>query len=98
MRPATPPGERIRAIMKKALITGISGQDGSHLAEFLLAQGYHVSGMVRRASTENLHRLRACIDRVELHEGDLADQMSINRIVQNVQPDEIYNLASLSFV
>lgn len=84
--------------MRKALITGITGQDGSHLAELLLSKGYRVSGMVRRASTENLHRLEGFRDQVELLQGDLLDQTSVARIFEQVQPDEIYNLAAMSFV
>jgi GDPmannose 4,6-dehydratase len=89
--------ERIR-IMKKALITGIAGQDGSHLAEFLLGKGYQVHGLARRSATKNLERLRPWRGKITSHQGDLADQGSINRILDQVQPDEIYNLASLSFV
>jgi GDPmannose 4,6-dehydratase len=84
--------------MPTALITGITGQDGSHLAEFLLDKGYRVAGMVRRSSSSNCQRLdkiRACI---ELHGGDLADQTSIIRILEEVRPDEVYNLAGMSFV
>ena len=84
--------------MPTALITGITGQDGSHLAEFLLAKGYRVAGMVRRSSTSNCQRLEKFQDRLELHSGDLADQTSIIRILEHVQPDEVYNLAGMSFV
>ena len=84
--------------MRKVLITGITGQDGSHLAEFLLSKGYRVYGMVRRTSSENYQRLAKIRDRVELLPGDLLDQYSIARVVEQVQPDEIYNLAAMSFV
>src|SRR5262245_56456009 len=84
--------------MRKALITGITGQDGSHLAEMLLGQGYRVFGMIRHTSTTNLHRIKAFRDRIELVEGDLLDQTSLTRILAQHQPDEIYNLAGMSFV
>lgn len=84
--------------MRKALITGITGQDGSHLAEFLLARGYAVHGLVRRTSGETCQRLHACRDRLTLWPGDLLDPSSLNRIVAEVQPDEVYNLAAMSFV
>ncbi|MFH1477259.1 MAG: GDP-mannose 4,6-dehydratase [Verrucomicrobiota bacterium] len=82
----------------KALITGITGQDGSYLAEFLLEKGYTVCGMVRRASTENFERIAHLTDRVVLKQADLLDQLSLIRIMEDVQPDEIYNLAAMSFV
>ena len=84
--------------MPTALITGITGQDGSHLAELLLAKGYRVSGMVRRASTENFQRIEHLRGRVELFQGDLLDQTSIARVLEQVIPDEVYNLAAMSFV
>src|SRR2546430_9088973 len=84
--------------MPTALITGITGQDGSHLAELLLAKGYHVCGMVRRASTENFQRIEHLRDRVTLYQGDLLDQTSIARVLDQVRPDEVYNLAAMSFV
>jgi GDPmannose 4,6-dehydratase len=84
--------------MPKALITGITGQDGSHLAELLLAKGYRVFGMVRRSSTENCHRIESFLHRIELVQGDLLDQTSMARILEQVQPDEVYNLAAMSFV
>ena len=84
--------------MKKALITGITGQDGSYLAELLLSKGYQVTGMVRRASTETFDRIEHIRDRISLVQGDLLDQGSINQIMQDVQPDEVYNLAAMSFV
>lgn len=84
--------------MKKALITGISGQDGSYLAEFLLSKGYTVYGLVRRLSTPNLWRIEQILDKITLVEGDLLDEGSLARILQEIQPDEIYNLAAQSFV
>jgi GDPmannose 4,6-dehydratase len=84
--------------MPTALITGITGQDGSYLAELLLLRGYRVCGMVRRASTENFERIEHLRDRIELHQGDLLDQTSITQMLEQVQPDEIYNLAAMSFV
>jgi len=83
---------------KTALITGITGQDGSYLAEFLLEKGYRVVGMVRRTSTINFDRLQHFQDNVEIVQGDLLDQMSLVDILQNTQPDEVYNLAAQSFV
>lgn len=84
--------------MKRALITGITGQDGSYLAEFLLAQGYQVNGIVRRASTENFERIAHLKDRIRLHQADLLDQLSLIDILKSVRPHEIYNLAAQSFV
>lgn len=86
--------------MKKALITGITGQDGSYLAEFLLEKGYEVHGIVRRASYHNTANIDHLIEKklVKLHYGDLADSISIIRIVGEVKPDEIYNLAAQSHV
>ena len=84
--------------MKKALITGITGQDGSYLAELLLSKGYKVYGMVRRASTENFERVEHLRDKIELRQADLLDQLSIINLVQEVEPEEIYNLAAQSFV
>ncbi|HZY83712.1 MAG TPA: GDP-mannose 4,6-dehydratase [Gemmataceae bacterium] len=83
---------------KTALITGITGQDGSYLAELLLEQGYRVCGMVRRASTENFQRIEHLRDRVSLHQADLLDQTSIAAVLDQVRPDEVYNLAAMSFV
>ncbi len=83
---------------RTAIITGITGQDGSYLAEFLLSQGYRVVGMVRRASTENFERIAHLRDRLELRQADLLDQLSLITLVQDVKPDEIYNLAAQSFV
>jgi GDPmannose 4,6-dehydratase len=84
--------------MKKAIITGITGQDGSYLAEFLLEKGYEVHGLVRRSSSFNTWRIDAVRDRLELHYGDLVDQNSIVRIFESVGPDEVYNLAAQSHV
>jgi GDPmannose 4,6-dehydratase len=84
--------------MKRALITGITGQDGSYLAELLLEQGYHVTGVVRRSSSPNLWRIEHLLDRVELKPADLLDQLSLIRLLDEVKPDEFYNLAAMSFV
>lgn len=84
--------------MKKALITGITGQDGSFLAELLLEKGYQVHGLVRRASVSTTERINHILNDITIHEGDLSDSSSINRIVMNVRPDEIYNLAAQSHV
>lgn len=84
--------------MKKALITGVTGQDGSYLAEFLLGKGYQVVGMVRRTSTTNFERIRHVQDQLILTQGDLLDQVSLVDIMKEHQPDEIYNLAAQSFV
>ncbi len=86
------------AKQKTALITGITGQDGSYLAEFLLEQGYRVVGMQRRSSTETLWRIAHLLDKIELVQGDLLDQLSLIEIVKEYQPDEVYNLAAQSFV
>ena len=84
--------------MKKALITGITGQDGSYLAEFLLEKGYEVHGIVRRASISNTARIDHLKGNITLHDGDLTDSSSLIRIISLVQPDEIYNLAAQSHV
>lgn len=83
---------------KKALITGITGQDGSYLSELLLEKGYEVYGMVRRASVERFDRIAHLQDRINLVQGDLTDQSSLDEAVKAIQPDEIYNLAAQSFV
>jgi GDPmannose 4,6-dehydratase len=83
---------------KTALVTGITGQDGSYLAELLLERGYRVVGMTRRTSTEVHERIEHIVDDVEIVSGDLLDQSSITSIVDDVEPDEIYNLAAQSFV
>ncbi len=84
--------------MPTALITGVTGQDGSYLAELLLDRGYRVVGMVRRTSTLNFHRIAHIQDRLELVPGDLSDQISLIRILEEYRPDEVYNLAAQSFV
>ena len=84
--------------MPTALITGITGQDGSYLAEFLLEKGYRVVGMVRRASTENFERIAHLRTRLELRQADLLDQLSLIDLLRAVRPDELYNLAAQSFV
>jgi GDPmannose 4,6-dehydratase len=83
---------------KRALITGITGQDGSYLADLLLEKGYDVIGMVRRSSAPNLMRIEHLLGRVHLRPADLLDQLSLMRLIENVQPHEIYNLAAMSFV
>ena len=84
--------------MKVALITGITGQDGSYLAELLLDKGYEVHGIVRRSSLINTHRIDHIYDSITLHYGDLTDSTNLVRIIQKVQPDEIYNLGAQSHV
>ena len=84
--------------MPTALITGITGQDGSHLAELLLSKGYRVCGMVRRSSTENFQRIEHLRDQIELVQADLLDSTSLAQVLAAVQPDEVYNLAAMSFV
>jgi len=84
--------------MKTAIITGITGQDGSYLADFLLEKGYRVVGMVRRSSTENFERIDHLKDKVELRQADLLDQLSLISLIEEVRPDELYNLAAQSFV
>jgi GDPmannose 4,6-dehydratase len=83
---------------KRAIITGITGQDGSYLAELLLEKGYDVIGVVRRSSSPNMWRIQHLLDRVSLRAADLLDQLSLLRLIQDVKPDEIYNLAAMSFV
>ncbi len=84
--------------MKTALITGITGQDGSYLADFLLSEGYHVVGMVRRSSTVTFERIEHIQDDIDIVQGDLHDQSSLVAIMEEYSPDEIYNLAAQSFV
>jgi GDPmannose 4,6-dehydratase len=83
---------------KRAIITGITGQDGSYLAELLLSKGYEVVGTVRRASAPNFWRVQHLLDRITIKPGDLLDQLSILRLVDEVRPHELYNLAAMSFV
>lgn len=83
---------------RKALITGITGQDGGYLAEFLLSKGYQVFGMVRRASTENFSRIEHLRERLQLIQGDLLDSNSLTSVLEQAEPDEVYNLAAQSFV
>lgn len=85
-------------MMKKALITGITGQDGSYLAELLLKKGYEVHGIMRRNSTFTTGRIEHIFDKIQLHYGDLADSSSLQHIISKVQPDEVYNLAAQSHV
>jgi len=85
-------------MIPRALVTGITGQDGSYLAELLLEKGYHVVGVVRRSSTENFERIAHLQGRVELRQADLLDQLSLIDVVKTVRPTEIYNLAAMSFV
>jgi GDPmannose 4,6-dehydratase len=84
--------------MRTALITGVTGQDGSYLADFLLEKGYRVAGMVRRSSTENFERIEHLRDRIEIRQADLLDQLSLINLLRDVRPQEVYNLASQSFV
>jgi len=83
---------------KNALITGITGQDGSYLADLLLDKGYTVYGLIRRLSTPNISRIDHILDKIELLQGDLTDQSSLNEAMRTAQPDEVYNLAAQSFV
>jgi GDPmannose 4,6-dehydratase len=83
---------------KRALITGITGQDGSYLAELLLEKGYEVTGIVRRSSAPNLWRIEHLLDRIEIRPGDLLDQLSLMRVLADIRPHELYNLAAMSFV
>ena len=83
---------------KRAVITGVTGQDGSYLAELLLNEGYEVTGVVRRASAPNLWRIEHLLDRISLRPADLLDQLSLVRLIQDVKPSELYNLAAMSFV
>jgi len=83
---------------KTALITGVTGQDGSYLAELLLEKGYRVVGMTRRSSTNSMDRIEHLLDRIELVQGDVLDQASLIAALQSAEPDEVYNLAAMSFV
>lgn len=84
--------------MKKALITGITGQDGSYLAEFLLEKGYEIHGIVRRSSTPNTSNINHILNKITIHDGDLTDTSSLVRVIGKIKPDEIYNLAAQSHV
>src|SRR6516164_101588 len=84
--------------MKRAIITGATGQDGSYLSELLLEKGYEVHGIVRRSSTETFERIAHLVGRIRLHQADLLDQLSIIDVFRAVRPDEVYNLAAMSFV
>ncbi len=84
--------------VKKALITGITGMDGSHLAEFLLEKGYEVHGIIRRTSTFNTDRIDHIFDKLKLHYGDVTDPLVISNLISQIQPDEVYNLAAQSHV
>ena len=86
------------SMSKRAIITGITGQDGSYLAELLLDQGYEVVGVTRRLSAPNHWRIEHLLDRIKLRQGDLLDQLSLIRVIDEVRPHEIYNLAAMSFV
>jgi GDPmannose 4,6-dehydratase len=83
---------------KRAIISGITGQDGSYLAELLLEKGYEVTGIVRRLSASNMWRIDHLLDRITLRPADLLDQLSLVRVIQDVRPQEFYNLAAMSFV
>jgi len=85
-------------MQRRAVITGVTGQDGSYLAELLLQNGYHVVGVIRRASSQNFWRIAHLLDRLELRPADLLDQLSLIRLLQDVRPHELYNLAAMSFV
>src|SRR5581483_11793954 len=98
LRAFMPQASRRGAMSKRALITGITGQDGSYLAELLLAKGYEVFGLVRRLSVPNVVNIAGFQDRVTLLDGDLTDSSSLERAVRESQPKEIYNLAAQSFV
>src|SRR3954452_13105876 len=83
---------------RRAVITGITGQDGSYLAELLLENGYEVTGVVRRSSSPNLWRIEHLLDRIQLRPADLLDPLSLMRVIRAVKPHEFYNLAAMSFV
>jgi len=88
----------VSSMSKRAIITGITGQDGSYLAELLLDQGYEVVGVTRRLSAPNHWRIEHLLDRIKLRQGDLLDQLSLIRVIDEVRPHELYNLAAMSFV
>src|SRR5215207_11040753 len=95
---AHPPRPRVAGTTKRALITGISGQDGSYLAELLLEKGYEVHGIVRRSSTESFERIEHLAGKIHLHQADLLDQLSLIDVIKDTDPAEVYNLAAQSFV
>ena len=88
----------MKRMSRTALITGITGQDGAYLAKLLLQKGYQVHGMMRRSSTETLERIADIRDSITVHQGDLLDQLSLVRLMEEAQPTEVYNLAAQSFV
>src|SRR5579859_4439346 len=96
--PTTFTEDRSMTHRRRAFITGITGQDGSYLAELLLEKGYQVHGMVRRSSTERFDRIEHLRDRITLHQADLLDERSLVDALRVAQPSEIYNLAAMSFV
>jgi len=96
--PCDPNGIEWGPMAKRAVVTGITGQDGSYLAELLLANGYEVIGVVRRSSTPHYWRIAHLLDRITLRPADLLDQLSLLRLIQDVRPHEFYNLAAMSFV
>ena len=98
MPPAARSGKEASHVAKTALITGVTGQDGSYLAEFLLELGYEVHGMVRRSSTDNTERIAHLEDSLVLHDADMLDALSLVRLLRDVEPQEVYNLAAQSFV
>merc|ERR1719198_2645174 len=93
-----PPAKRAKATKKVALITGITGQDGSYLAEFLLEKNYEVHGIIRRSSSFNTARIDHIFDKLHLHYGDLVDSSNLVSVLANVKPDEVYNLGAQSHV
>jgi GDPmannose 4,6-dehydratase len=97
-RPPSAGSAFLRIVARTALITGVTGQDGSYLAELLLDQGYEVHGMVRRSSTEKFERIEHLRDKITLHQADLLDHRSLTDAMKASRPDEIYNLAAMSFV
>src|SRR5262249_30680891 len=100
--PRLAPSNAVPAVSKeksmRALITGVTGQDGSYMAELLLEKGYEVFGLIRRSSTHRFDRIESLLDDIELVEADLSDQTSLDGVILNVRPDEVYNLAAQSFV
>ena len=88
----------VKDMEKRVLISGITGQDGSYLADFLLQKGYKVFGMVRRSSMEKFDRIEHIKDKIEIRQADLLDQYSLIQLIEDIQPQEVYNLAAMSFV